>query len=82
VRLNHGEVADSHTPSIAVNKDGIIGVSWYERHDKSCLDIYFTASLDSAKTFLPEVKVSSATSCPGTPQNKGAPSMLEVTTAA
>jgi photosystem II stability/assembly factor-like uncharacterized protein len=72
LRLNHHETADSHTPSIAVNKDGIIGVSWYERHDKSCLDIYFTASLDSGKTFLSEVKVSSATSCPDTPQNKGA----------
>jgi hypothetical protein len=72
LRLNHRETADSHTASIAVNRDGIIGVSWYERNDKSCFDIYFTASLDSGKTFLPEVKVSSATSCPDTPQDKGA----------
>jgi hypothetical protein len=50
----------------------VIGVSWYEIHDKSCFDVYFTASLDSGKTFLPEVRVSSATSCPDTPQNKGA----------
>jgi len=72
LRLNRSAVADSHTPSIAINKDGVIGVSWYERHDKDCLDTYFTASLDSGKTFLPEVKVSNATSCPNTPQNKGA----------
>ena len=71
LRLNHIETADSFTPSIAVNKDGVIGVSWYEIHDKNCFDVYFTASLDRGTTFLPEVKVSSVTSCPDTPQNKG-----------
>jgi photosystem II stability/assembly factor-like uncharacterized protein len=71
LRLNHSETAASFTPSIAVNKDGVIGVSWYEIHPKNCFDVYFTASLDGGKTFLPEVKVSSATSCPDTPQNKG-----------
>jgi hypothetical protein len=71
LRLNHRDNADSHTPSITVNKDGVIAVSWYERQDK-CLDIYFTASLDSGQSFLPEVKVSNATSCPDVPQNKGA----------
>ena len=71
LRVNHSETADSLTPSIAVNKDGVIGVSWYEIHDKNCFDVYFTASLDSGKTFLPEVRVSSATSCPDTPQNEG-----------
>lgn len=71
VRLNHSETADSFTPSIAVNKDDVIGVSWYEIHDKNCFDVYFTASLDGGKTFLPEVRVSRVTSCPDTPQNKG-----------
>lgn len=71
VRLNHTEKADSFTPSIAINKEGVIGVSWYEIHDKNCFDVYFTASLDGGETFLPEVRVSSATSCPDTPQNKG-----------
>jgi len=71
LRLNHVETADSFTPSIAVNKDEVIGVSWYEIHPKSCFDVYFTASLDNGKTFLPEVRVSSATSCPDTPQDKG-----------
>ena len=70
LRLHHSETARSFTPSIAVNKDGVIGVSWYEIHDKNCFDVYFTASVDSGKTFLPEVKVSSVTSCPDTPQNK------------
>jgi len=69
--LNHSETARSFTPSIAVNKDDVIGVSWYEIHPKNCFDVYFTASLDGGKTFLPEVRVSSATSCPDTPQNRG-----------
>ena len=72
LRVNRRETADSFTPNIAVNRDGVIGVSWYEIHDKNCFDVYFTASLDGAKTFLPEVRVSSATSCPDTPQDKGA----------
>jgi hypothetical protein len=71
LRLNHSETADSFTPSIAVNKDAVIGVSWYEIHPKNCFDVYFTASPDGGETFLPEVRVSSATSCPDTPQNKG-----------
>ena len=54
-----------------MNREGVIGVSWYEIHDKTCFDLYFTASLDSGETFLPEVRVSSATSCPDTPQDKG-----------
>ena len=71
LRLNHSQTVRSFTPSITVNKDSVLGVSWYEIHDKSCFDVYFTASLDVGKTFLPEVRVSSATSCPDTPQNKG-----------
>lgn len=71
VRVNHIEKADSFTPSIAVNRDGVLGVSWYEIHDKNCFDVYFTASLDHGKNFLPEVRVSNAPSCPDTPQNNG-----------
>ena len=62
---------------MAVNKDGIVGVVWYDgRNDPSpikgsfrCQDIYFTASLDGGETFLPEVKVSTKRSCPVSPQN-------------
>jgi len=71
LRLNHSQTARSFTPSITVNKEGVIGVSWYEIHDNSCFDVYFTASLDGGKTFLPEARVSSAISCPDTPQDKG-----------
>jgi len=67
----------ARTPAIEVNKLGIVGVVWYDgRNDRStikgalrCQEIFFAASVDGAQTFLPEVKVSSDRSCPGTAQN-------------
>lgn len=69
-----GEVIFRRTPSIAVNKDGVVAVTWYERRKEAtreCQHIYFTASLDGGKTFLPEARVSLAPSCPDTPRNGG-----------
>lgn len=69
-----GEVVFRRTPSIAVNKDGVVGVSWYERRreaDRECQHLFFTASLDGGKTFLPAARVSTAASCPDTPRNGG-----------
>ena len=58
------------TRSVTVNNQGVLGVSWYERAKSSqCQHIYFAASRDGGKTFLPEVRVSTAESCPNTPQN-------------
>jgi hypothetical protein len=57
---------------VAVNRDGAIAVTWIERRtegDRACQHLYFTASLDGGKTFLPEVRVSSAPSCPDTTHN-------------
>lgn len=69
-----GDVVFRRTPSVAVNKDGVVGVTWYERRreaDRECQHLYFTASLDGGKTFLPATRVSSAPSCPDTPRNGG-----------
>jgi len=69
-----GDVAFRRTPSIAVNRDGVVGVTWYERRKeggRECQHLYFAASLDGGKTFLPEARVSSAASCPETPRNGG-----------
>jgi hypothetical protein len=68
------EVIFRRTPSIAVNKDGVVAVTWYERRKegtRECQHIYVTASLDGGKTFLPETRVSSAPSCPDTARNGG-----------
>lgn len=64
------------TPAMAVNKDGVVGVVWYDgRNDPStikgtfrCQELYFTASLDGGETFLPDVKISSQRTCPASPQ--------------
>jgi len=50
-------------PVIAVNKDGVVGVAWYDRRDtRDDLGWYvrFSASLDGGETFLPSVRVSTA----------------------
>ncbi|HEX8722624.1 MAG TPA: sialidase family protein [Pyrinomonadaceae bacterium] len=67
----------TRTPAMTVNRDGIVGVAWYDgRNDPSpikgafrCQDVYFTASVDGGETFLPEVKVSAKHTCPASPQN-------------
>ena len=66
-------VADSdgsnsvETPALAVNRDGVVGVAWYDtRHDDDgkCFDIYFSASVNRGANFLPAVRVTSESSCP------------------
>jgi hypothetical protein len=53
-------------PAIAINKDGVVGVSWYEIRDmppgRSGWDVRFRASIDGGKTWLPSVRVSQKTS--------------------
>ena len=55
------------TPVVAVNQHGTVGVAWYDRRDdpaRRCWKQYFTASVDGGDTFLPNVAVSTAASCP------------------
>ena len=62
---------------MAVNHKGVVAVAWYDaRSDGRTIkgdfrrqEIFFTASVDGGRTFLPEVKVSTKPSCPATPQN-------------
>src|SRR2546426_994222 len=79
VAVNRGSGRSPYvrTAAIAVNRDGIVGISWYDaRNDRDeskgkyrCQEIFFTASVDGGRTFLPEVKVSSAKNCPNTAAN-------------
>ena len=62
-------------PGVAVNRDGVVGVVWYDRRDdpaRRCQHIYFTASLDGGATFLPDLRVTDTPSCPSTPRNGAA----------
>ena len=54
-------------PMLAVNREGVVAVAWFDtRHDATGkgYDIYFAASPDGGRTFLPSVRISSATSRP------------------
>ena len=61
---NAGEPAN---PTIAVNKDGIVAVTFNDRRDDpkgSCYRLYFAFSLDGGETFGPNVKASEKPTCP------------------
>ncbi len=48
-------------PAVAVNKDGVVGVSWLDRRDSPNdvdYEVRFAASLDGGETFMPSVRVS------------------------
>jgi hypothetical protein len=58
---DNGKGPNNFLPSVAVNKDGVVGVMWYDRRehkDNMGWDIRFRASLDGGETWLSSVKVS------------------------
>jgi hypothetical protein len=55
---NQNETA---TAAVAVNNQGVVGLTFYDRRDdpeNSCFRLYFTASLDGGQTLLPNIKAS------------------------
>lgn len=61
------EGAYSFLPSLAFNRDGVLGVSWLDTRNHPGTDRYdawFSASLDGGATFLPAVRLSSESSDP------------------
>ncbi|MGA2133804.1 MAG: sialidase family protein [Bryobacteraceae bacterium] len=75
-----GQAANQHAnqfmPMVAVNRDGVVGISWYDRHDNADNLGYwvrFAASLDGGATWLPSTRVSSAphTASDDTRKNSG-----------
>lgn len=61
VRSRDGSDAVQFQPSLAVNQDGVLGVTWYETRglkDSAEFDEYFAASVDGGETFLPASRVS------------------------
>jgi hypothetical protein len=64
--------ASQFLPAIAVNDSGVVGVMWLDTRASSpddAYDVFYSASLDGGDTFLPAVRVSSATSRPAGPGN-------------
>lgn len=61
------EGAHSFQVALAVNKDGVLGLSWLDTRNHpgtENYDAYFSASLDGGETLLPPVRLSSETSNP------------------
>lgn len=65
---------NSYMPAIAVNRDGVIGISWYDRRDNpDNIGYYerFVASLDGGATWLPSVRVSTSPNLAATKDIRG-----------
>ena len=57
-------------PNIGVSKNGIIGVTWYEKDSvRFCQNMYFASSLDGGQTFSSPIRVSDQTSCADSTKN-------------
>jgi len=64
--------ASQYLPELVVNKQGVVGVTWYDTREAEATDRcrqYFAASIDGGRTFLPAVSVSSEPSFPGSENN-------------
>ena len=62
----------SLVPSMAINKEGVVGISWVDaQHDpeQQTKDVYFTASRDGGVSFQRPVIVTEVSSTPKTEQN-------------
>lgn len=65
-------VSRALVPSVAINQEGIIGISWVdsqhdpEQHQK---DVYFATSLDGGQSFQRPVRITEVSSAPVTDQN-------------
>lgn len=64
-----GDVAN---PAIAINRDGIVAVTWNDRRDDPqgrCWRLYAALSLDGSEHFLPAQRLSPAATCTNGPRN-------------
>ena len=59
--------SNQYQPAVAVNNNGLLGVTWFDTRnssDDSRYDEYFSASLDGGETFVTPVRISSESSFP------------------
>lgn len=66
-------IPNDFMPMIAVNRDGVVGISWYDRRNHPhnlAYDVRFAASLDGGETWLTSAQVSNAPFDPGTDTRK------------
>jgi hypothetical protein len=72
--LRAEKAGPAHFYSLAVSRDGTVGVSWLQHETGEgklhCYRIYFAASIDGGETFTPSHVVSNMLSCPDSASNK------------
>lgn len=59
--------SEQFQPAIAVNKNGVVGIQWFDTRNSprsDSFDVYFSASFDGGSTFVPATKISSEASYP------------------
>ena len=67
-RADSARRVDHLNPAVAVNRDGVVAVTWYDRRESAdglSYSVRFRASLDGGMTWLPSISVSSAPSAYG-----------------
>ena len=58
---------DRMIPGVEVNRDGVVGVAWYDRRGDDthrCWELYFASSHDGGESFGTNMPVASVPSCP------------------
>jgi hypothetical protein len=77
VRVNDNESPSNQSnPAIAVDGEGVVGVSWNDRRADPadlCYQPHFAASADGGASFSPNVEVSSDLTCPAGSHAEGTP---------
>jgi hypothetical protein len=67
VRVNDGGYRSNHsTPALAVNRDGVLAVSWYDRRNDptdACFQPFVAVSTDGGATFGVNTQVAEAPTC-------------------
>lgn len=70
--FNNGKLSKANVASVAVNKDGMVGISWVDgQHsaDQRSYDVYFTISKDGGESFQRPIRVTDVSSNPRTKEN-------------
>ncbi|MFC4218866.1 sialidase family protein [Flagellimonas marina] len=70
--FNNGRPSKANVPSVAVNKDGVVGISWVDgQHsdDQKSYDVYFSISKDGGERFQRPVRITEVSSNPRTEDN-------------
>ncbi|WP_353780048.1 sialidase family protein [Winogradskyella sp. 3972H.M.0a.05] len=74
-RIDHFDnnlLSKANVASVAVNKDGVLGISWVDgqhSEDQKAYDVYFSISRDGGESFQRPVRVTNVSSNPRTKEN-------------